>query len=211
MALFGKPPYQQPGFLDPNTQAAADAPQPSFWEGGDKFRTRDGIAGLLAVLGDAFAQQGGGQGGAVQNLSGGRLHALDMARKQAQQEAITRQLVAAGIDPAKAPLVAGGVAEYSDVVDKPTEMQRNAEWAGNLQGPEGQRALAGLDLVSPRFTNTPSGTQFIPRTATQGPAPGTVEDGYRFKGGNPSDPNSWEPVDNVGGEILPIPRLGGGY
>ena len=33
-----------------------------------------------------------------------------------------------------------------------------------------------------------------PPAATQGPQPGMVEDGFRFKGGDPADPNNWEAV-----------------
>jgi hypothetical protein len=39
-----------------------------------------------------------------------------------------------------------------------------------------------------------------------GPQPGMVEDGYRFKGGDPADPNSWEPVN--GGQT---PQASGGF
>lgn len=34
-----------------------------------------------------------------------------------------------------------------------------------------------------------------PEQQGSGPEPGAVEDGYRFRGGNPADPTSWEPVE----------------
>lgn len=39
-----------------------------------------------------------------------------------------------------------------------------------------------------------SGAQQSQQPAQQGPSAGQVEDGYRFKGGNPADPNNWEPA-----------------
>lgn len=51
----------------------------------------------------------------------------------------------------------------------------------------------GMQVVT-----TPQGTFMVPKapaaTAPSGPSPGTVEGGYRFKGGNAGDPTAWEPV-----------------
>lgn len=40
--------------------------------------------------------------------------------------------------------------------------------------------------------------------AGQGPQPGAIEDGYRFRGGNPADPNNWEPVGGSGGNAAGV-------
>lgn len=187
-------------------QGAPQDRQPSFWQGGGKFGLRDWIAGILAAIGDGLAQQGGGQGGAVQMLAGGRMDAMDMARK-AQMEAQQRQqamqaLIAAGIDPARANLGAMGLASYGDLAPKPTEAPsdvRVAEWYRTAT-PE-QRA--SYDQTRPIITNG-YGSTVVPRSALPrggGPQPGAIEDGYQFMGGNPSDPNSWKPVGGGGGNV----------
>lgn len=40
-----------------------------------------------------------------------------------------------------------------------------------------------------------------------GPQPGAIEDGYRFKGGNPADPNAWEAVG--GPQVAPAGNFPG--
>lgn len=45
-----------------------------------------------------------------------------------------------------------------------------------------------------RLKNAPLETPAAPQAAAPGPQIGTVEDGYRFKGGDPADPANWEPI-----------------
>jgi hypothetical protein len=87
----------QPRQIDPDVmKLIGDEPAraKSFWQGGKKFGVTDGIAGILAVLGDGLSRNRGyGDGGAVQNLIGGRTGGLS-ALKEAQAAYQRNQQVA---------------------------------------------------------------------------------------------------------------------
>jgi len=88
-----------PAASDPMGNWGGDGKAPKerrkgFWEGGDKFRGRDAIAGLLAAVGDAFAAQNDQEGYGVKSLLGGRLDAREYARereKELAEAAVTSQ------------------------------------------------------------------------------------------------------------------------
>ncbi len=58
-------------------------------------------------------------------------------------------------------------------------------------GQQTQSTRTGMpNQAAPTQATSPQPQRGAPRAA---PSPGTIKDGYRFKGGNPADPSSWEP------------------
>lgn len=209
--MFGPYGYGTPGYGDGNEQEMSDvrlgildSPQQpqerqrGFWGGGEKFGWKDGAAGVLAALSDAFMQQGGGQGGAVQGLAGRRENAMEKALKAQEQAAAiaaARQRgQSAGLDPAKADLLAHGDAKYGDLNGGSPE--KTTDNAGNVwvKGPDGRWQLDFVDQTPKTYFN--NGMQIdIPNTYA-GANVGTRAPGYPV------------PKLRVGNEELTPPVLG---
>lgn len=200
--------------IDTGGPAAKPQRAPGFFQGGEGFSGRDAIAGILAVIGDALAQRGGGQGGAVEGLMGQRQGAMKMAQDQAEEQAryqdSVNALTAAGYNPQQAAAMARGLLKPSDV--KPERMMTKS---GDIVafGTDGSSTTAYRETAPDLLAVQGAGVYAMDRHTGQpfggagtGPAVGTIEDGHRFKGGNPSDPSSWEPVAMGGAGLRNAPR-----
>lgn len=60
---------------------------------------------------------------------------------------------------------------------------------------DGMKKSAGAAWTPPKGAPSIKSPQAANTPTSASPQPGTIEDGYRFKGGNPSDPSSWEKVE----------------
>lgn len=152
----------QPG-MDPVVRGmlgnAPDAPK-GFWQGGGKFRLEDGLAGVLAAIGDAVGAQNGMKPFAVKNLTSGRADGIDKARKanddfEARQRIASlpgmnaREFAAFTMDPKAwgSNMSRAATSRYDAATLNPGDQRYLGEGQGIYQAPtRGQLYAGSLDL-----------------------------------------------------------------
>lgn len=118
----------------------------------------------------------------------------------AQQLGIDTSAAPQSFDPAWVQQNAQIMRFAADNPDKLPMIAQEFQAAGiDLNTPQGKQAL--LNAIAGKYGtdyadengNIRRRAAFDPKSFAQ-PAPGAIEDGYRFKGGNPADPSAWEKV-----------------
>jgi hypothetical protein len=93
--------------------------------------------------------------------------------------------------------------EYKAENPAPTATMRDVEWLNSLSDADREKALEAMRAKNPTFFKGWDGQRYqsgVPAAPTAGPQVGTIEDGYRFGGGDPANPASWEKLGGASGD-----------
>lgn len=151
---------------------------------GSRMQSSDEVINSLASSGKMFSTPGSragyGVGAAVNVLNSSEGQQLDQAKRDFINATLRRESGAVISDPE---FDNAEKQYFPQIGDSPEVMKQKAQNRGvairgvQAEVPEGKRGV--IDEIR--------GT-----AASKTPKAGTVQDGYRFKGGNPADPKSWE-------------------
>lgn len=179
--------------IAPNVTTATTDPaqaSPALADAMPQWKKPSTLQTIAGVIGDSLSQWSGGQAlfGQTQALRQKAMYDAAMAqREHASKFADWQQQY-----------------DYERANPKPVnnDTANDYEYIKAHLGPEAADGyLRNAASGPPVAVDNPDGTRTIyPRgafggaPAAGGPAPGMIKNGYRFKGGNPKDPNAWEPI-----------------
>jgi hypothetical protein len=175
------------GPTDPNATPPAPA-QPQSWMDGGKFGWKDGVGLALGAFSDAMSTARGGAPMFQQQMYAGQNAKRAAA---AAEEAYNRQRADRREDTEsdRAWQLANRPVPRNDMVE---DLNAYMSWTPEQKAAYDQmRPVVIQGAQGPEVVSRPSLGQQSP---PQGPQPGTIEDGFRFKGGDPGDQRNWEPV-----------------
>lgn len=126
------------------------------------------------------------------------------------------ELVANLNDPAVVKAQIARIQELNNMAAAQRLQRINVRRERNKVAPLDPRDITGIPLggaQTEQFAPLEGETQGAPIKAPaapvnpgRGPAPGTIEDGLMFKGGDPGDERNWVPADGAGGPALQSPQ-----
>lgn len=150
---------------------------------GSRAREADKVLGDLALSGTTSSVPGSRApviGGVISALQGGSQQSLDQAKRDFMT-AVLRRESGASISPSE--FDTADKQYFPQIGDSPQVIKQKAA----------NRRLV-IDGILSEVPEKQRGTLSAPTQSNQGPKVGAIEDGHRFKGGDPSNPSNWEKV-----------------